>query len=442
MRRSIIALVAALSLLCGTLTVTDVGADRLPPSASSPQKRLPSGEGDFQEGQVIVKFKPGVSPQSALAVVRGLGGEPAAPTSKIGSRLLKVPVGTELRVVEALRSNPNVEYAEANHRCYALLDPDDPGISAGSQWPLEKIRAFQAWDIAVGGDLVIAVVDSGISPTHPDLAGKVVWGARYQNGEEGSDWTDDHGHGTHVAGIAAAVTNNGTGIAGVSWGASLLAVKFLYPTGQGVATGTYHDAALGIIAAVQHGAKVINCSFGGPDYSVELEDAVRYARDSGALVVAAAGNYASDGPVYPAAYEGVVAVGATNRYDQRSWYSNYGPHLWVAAPGGDGSGGVYSTYWTSLYGDGYEWLQGTSMAAPHVSGLAALIWTVNPAMSPLTLRNVIAQTADDLGAPGWDDEYGWGRVNAERAARAVALMVDPNAKRVYVPLVQKDATVQ
>lgn len=438
----LIALVVALSLVCGTLAVTGVGAEKSPPSPSTPQKRLPPGEGDFKEGQVIVRFKPGVSAPSALAIARSLGGEPASPVSKIGSRLLKVPAGTESRVVEALRSNPNVEYAEPNYLCHASLDPNDPGVGDGSQWPLGRIRAFQAWDISVGDDLTIAIVDSGISPTHSDLAGKVVWGVRYQDGVEGEDWADDHGHGTHVAGIAAAVTDNGVGIAGVSWGASLFAVKVLYPTGDGRATGTYYDATRGIIAAADRGARVINCSFGGPAYSSDLEDAVRYALDKGALVVAASGNYGTGAPIYPAACEKAIAVGATNQDDQRSWYSGYGSHLWVAAPGGDGSGGVYSTYWRAQDGDCYGWLQGTSMAAPHVSGLSALIWSINPEMAPLSLRNILSGTADDLGTVGWDAEYGWGRINAERAARAVALTVDPDAKRVYVPLVQRDATVQ
>ncbi len=440
MGRLLLATVVVLSLVLAGLAVTGAGADR--PLADEPlldthtvQTTPPTPrQGGFKEGHVIVKFKPGVAASSAQAVVRGAGAQEIAHIPQIGARLLQVPAGGEQRIAEALKKNPNVEYAEVNYTCHALLIPNDPAIALGYQWNLDRIRAYQAWDVSTGGNVRIAIVDTGISPTHPDLAGKVVWGIRYYgDGWSDSNWQDDNGHGTHVAGIASAVTNNGQGVAGVTWGASLLAIKVLDSAGS----GSYYDVARGILAAADQGARVINLSLGSQASSSGLADAVKYAQDRGALVVAASGNYGNDVPVYPAACADVVAVGATNESDQWASYSSYGPHLWVAAPGGDGSGGVLSTYWASG-SDVYAWLTGTSMAAPHVSGLAALLWSINSDMSALSLRSILSGTADDLGAPGWDPCYGWGRINAERAARVVHLTVDPNAKKVYVPLVQRN----
>lgn len=439
MGRLLLAIAIVISLALAALA-TGAGADR--PAADelsmaaggTPTAPVAREAGGFKEGHVIAKLKPQVPASSAEAIIRGAGGRELSRIPQIGAQLLQVPAGAEQRVAEALKKNPNVAYAEPNYTCHAFLIPDDPAITLAYQWNLDRIRAYQAWDISTGGNVRIAIVDTGISPTHPDLAGKVVWGVRYYGeGWSDSNWQDDNGHGTHVAGIASAVTNNGQGVAGVTWGASLLAVKVLDSAGN----GDYYNVERGIVAAADQGARVINLSLGGRSSSGGLADAVRYAQDRGALVVAASGNYGDDTPMYPAAYANVVAVGATNIYDQWASYSCYGPHLWVAAPGGDGAQGVLSTYWSSR-GDAYDWLAGTSMATPHVSGLAALLWSINPDISALSIRAILSGTADDLGAPGWDPYYGWGRINAERAARVVYLTVDPNAERVYVPLVERN----
>jgi subtilisin family serine protease len=180
--------------------------------------------------------------------------------------------------------------------------------------------------------------------------------------------------------------------------------------------GYYSDVADGVIYAVDNGAKVVNLSLGGPDDSTTLANAVEYAHDRGVLVVAAAGN--SYGAVlYPAAYPHVLAVAATDRLDQRHPASSFGPELDIAAPGVD----IYSTF----RGGGYETLTGTSMATPHVSGLAALIWSFAPSLSVDQVENTIESTADDLGTPGRDDYYGYGRINAGRALRSLVLQTAP-----------------
>ena len=233
--------------------------------------------------------------------------------------------------------------------------------------------------------------------------------------------TDDFGHGTHVAGIAAAATNNGIGIAGVSWGARVMPVKVLDQYGN----GWYSDIADGIVYAADNGAKIINLSLGGAAASQTLCQAAAYAQQKGALLVAATGN-AGAAVLYPAACDGVLAVAATDRSDQRASFSNYGPEVDLAAPGVD----IYST-WPWL--DGYFTKSGTSMAAPHVSGVAALVWSRWPEWDNIEVSRRIMETAVDVDVSGWDPYTGWGRLDA---AAALASNGDP-ARRVYLPFVTR-----
>jgi subtilisin family serine protease len=225
---------------------------------------------------------------------------------------------------------------------------------------------------------------------------------------------DDYGHGTHVAGIAAAVSNNDLGITGVSWGAKIMPLKMLNASG----TGTTFNLAKAIYFAVDNGAQVINMSLGASCGSgwPEVEDAVDYAVAKGVLLIAAAGN--NQPYVFcPAAIADVVAVGATSATDVRASFSNYGPELEVVAPGVD----IYST----LVGGGYGTTNGTSMAAPFVAGLAALLRSSDPALTAGDVTTVIQNTSDDLGSPGWDPLYGHGRINAWRALAATSLQTSP-----------------
>ena len=198
-------------------------------------------------------------------------------------------------------------------------------------------------------------------------------------------------------------------------------------------TGTAANAALAIGWAEQHGANIINLSLGGPDWSQTLQDAINLAHGSGSLIIAAMGNQNTNAPYYPAACENVFAVSATTQLDGRAPYSNYGSHNDIAAPGGSMSyygqtTGIYSTmptypvYMTTQYGYviNYDYLQGTSQAAPYVSGLAALIWSLSPGLTPDQVQQAIESTADDLDPAGWDQVFGWGRINA-RAAVVVVL---------------------
>jgi len=286
--------------------------------------------------------------------------------------------------------------------------PNDP-YYADYQWNLRQIRAPEAWDLTTGDRrVVIAIVDTGIALDHPDLIDKLVPGINLVT--PGAPPADDNGHGTHMAGIAAAATNNGVGVAGVSWEARLMPVKVLDQTGG----GDVNRVAQGITWAVDHGARVINLSFDGPDPSQALADAVQYARGKGALVVAAVGNEGRADPTYPAALDGVMAVAATDRNDQRLASSNTGSYVSVAAPGQD----IPSTYWDPSAGNTYALASTSSQGAPHVAGLAGLIWSVNPDLSGDAVRQLIENHADDVGRPGRDDETGFGRINAYRALQA------------------------
>lgn len=376
---------------------------------------LPPGGGEFVPGEVLVKFRsdtPPASVQAALSAqdVRAVGEVPALSVQR-----LTVPEGQELAVITALRHHPLVEYAEPNYIIRAILTPNDPYFS--SQWSLTKIGAPQAWDVTTGSsDITIAIVDSGIDLDHPDLSGKIILGYDYVNG----DWIpdDDFGHGTHVAGIAAAWTNNGQGVAGVSWGARLMALKVLDAGGY----GTYANVASAVTYAADNGARIINLSLGGSSDSQTLRDAVIYAYNAGCVVVAATGN--NNGPVlYPAKYAEAFAVASTDSTDQR--YSdpfngsNYGPEVDIAAPGVN----IYSTY----RGSGYIYMTGTSMATPHVAGLAALIWSEYPSYTNDQVEGRIEMTALDLGANGWDQYYGHGRIDAHAALCTPDLGASPES---------------
>ena len=387
--------------------------------AGEPSTASSSAEiGQFVPGEALVKFKSGARAESIEALLSAQSLELLEQIHGLGILRLSVPLGHELEKIEALKRYPLVEYAEPNYIAHVALIPDDTYYSA--QWALAKIQAPAAWDATTGdSNVIIAVIDTGVDLDHPDLAAKM-WsnpkeipgngldddGNGFIDDVRGWDFVsddnvpqDDHGHGTHVAGIAAAETNNSIGIAGLSWGARIMAVKVLNEKGE----GTYFDVAQGIKYAADQGAKIVNLSLAGSDYSLALKDAVSYAHDvMGCLLVGAVGN--DSGPVeYPAKFPMVVAVAATNASDERAYFSNYGPEVDVAAPGVS----IWSTFWD----DSYAYKHGTSQATPHVAGLAALIWSVNPTLTQDEVESIIERAAVDLGEPGRDNYYGHGRID-------------------------------
>lgn len=343
---------------------------------------------------------------------------------------LHLPAGSDvLAIAQALSTDSNVEYAEPDYLAQAAFIPNDPHYS--DQWGLPQIQTDLAWDMTQGSPAVaIAIVDTGIDLDHPDLSTEL-WinpgeipgngqdddGNGYIDDVNGWDWVnndnepqDDIGHGSHVAGTAAAATDNGIGVAGVCPNCRLMALKVLDAAGQ----GTYSDIAQGITYAADKGAKVINLSLGGYADAQLLRDAVAYTAQS-SVVVAAAGNDNKQDFFYPAAYNDyVVAVVATDNNDQKAAFSNYGDWIDLSAPG--------VSIWSTLYDDTYAAWSGSSMAAPFVAGVAGLVHSQHLDWSAGTVRGQLLHTADDIDTlnPGYEGKLGRGRVNAFQALTLTA----------------------
>ena len=302
-----------------------------------------------------------------------------------------------IREVEVRRL---ARYVEPNIRFEVDSVPNDPDWP--KQWGPHKIKADWAWNTATGDpSVLVAVVDSGIDWNHPDLAANyVALGYDWVNND--SDPMDDYGHGTHCAGVIAAVINNSIGIAGLAK-VSVMAEKGLSARGYG-----YEDwLANAIIHAVDQGANIISMSWGSYFHSELIYEAIQYAYNTGVLLVAAAGNDAWSLKHYPAAYNEVIAVSATDEFDEPAKFTNFGDWIDVAAPGVR----IYSTVWN----DSYDYMSGTSMSTPHISGVAALIWSQFPDMTRDQVCTQLLRTADDLGDSGLDEFFGHGRVNARNA---------------------------
>ncbi|NBC22689.1 MAG: S8 family serine peptidase [Gammaproteobacteria bacterium] len=349
----------------------------------------------------------------------------------------------------------DAEVAEVNVLRHPMLEPNDPLYA--QQWHYPSIGLEDAWEITTGqvpdNQVVVAVVDTGVALAHPDLDeqllrdnnGQVVGfdfiedPARANDGDGIDSNPDDPGdhargpgtgsyHGTHVAGTVAAESNNDSGVAGVSWGARLMPLRAL-----GIDGGTTFD----VMQAVRYAAglsnvsgatppvraDIINLSLGSDFFSEAEQATIEAVRAEGVIVVASAGNDASNVPSYPASYDGVVSVSATTISGTHASYSNFGPAVDVAAPGGGGGDGVLSTLAQGTGNDlefGAGFLVGTSMAAPHVSGVIALMKAIYPALTPAELDALLqdGQLTDDAGPAGRDDEYGWGIINAANAVQA------------------------
>jgi thermitase len=389
-------------------------------------------------GELLVKFKPGTGNAEIAQLNAAHSARVIDIIPQLGVRRLRIPVGSdEGQAAAAYSRSGKVQYAEPNYIASAVVMPNDPFYASG-QWNLQKVEAPAAWNLTTGSaSVAVAVIDTGVSASHPDLAGKVIAGYDFANND--SDPTDDYapsGHGTKVAGIIGAASDNGAGIAAIAWQSPILPVKVCDSTGQ----CSDANIASGIIYAVDQGAKVINISLAGPGFSSTLADAVNYAWDKGAVVVAAAGNSGSSPVLYPAAYPNVVAVGATSEdnplfgSDQRASFSSYGQELDIVAPGIN----IDSTDYSGTYSSG----SGTSFAAPQVAGAAALLWA-RGASSNSAVVSALYQGAFDINdishygsGPGRDDYYGWGRLDIYRSLLALgsAPMPTPTPALTLTPI--------
>ena len=370
-------------------------------------------------GELVVFFTPGTA-ASQVAWERVASGIKVAQPPELQilhAAVVRVPMGNEKNIAAALMHQPGIRWVERNYPVSPMIAPHDT-IPNDPLWPQQygprHIQAPAAWDITIGqSNVIIAVVDSGIDSTHPDLQNQLVPG--YDVVERDNQPQDRCGHGTHVAGIIAAEANNNIGVAGMAWQAKIMPVKVL----DAHCGGTIADVAEGIIWATQHGARIINLSLGGSRASTLLEDATYYAYQHGVALFAAAGNDGGTHIIYPAAYPWVMAVGATDEADQRASFSDTGPELDIMAPGVD----ILSTtpredfYYHDLIGTSQEYgtLSGTSMATAFASGAAALLASTTAYNSPDAIYQGLTQTAKDLEAPGHDSQTGWGLIRVFNA---------------------------
>ncbi len=383
---------------------------------------LDLSEAELVPGGIVVDFKDGTTEAQFDTWETDWGVDLEFNSVESADDGLTVAVGVA-DVEEALariRQHPEVESAEPLMVYRSSYTPNDPEYA--KQWNLRMIDMPKAWDSSRGKGVVVAVLDTGIAYEDyddfkqvPDLKGvKFVKGYDFVNDDEHAN--DDHGHGTHVAGTIAQATNNGEGVAGVAFEATLMPVKVLNHFGS----GTSADIADAIRFAADKGAKVINMSLGGGGYSQAMASAVEYARKKGVTVVAAAGNAGRARVEYPAAYPGAVAVSAVGPQGTRAPYSSYGKELDIAAPGGDKRGGdqngiiqntidarnparsVYASY------------QGTSMATPHVAAVAALLYAAG-ASGPDEVEKALFAGATRVNDQAWTEEYGHGLLNAQSA---------------------------
>jgi len=354
------------------------------------------------KGEILVKFKPAVKPKEVRQIFAKHSLVQRKLIEKLQGHLMKIPEEKTIEeMIQELKKDPDVIYAEPNFTLQSLSTlPDDEYFDR--QWATNKIELNNAWDLEKGNaDVTIAVLDSGIDLDHPDLKQNIIPGYDFVN--DNSDAWDDNGHGTAIAGVIGAIGDNSEGIAGVDWQSKLIPLKVV--DGDGI--GTYYDVAQGIIYAADHNARIINLSIGGYAYSYALKDAVDYALEKGCVLVAAVGNDGIDAPMYPAAYEGVIGIAATDSQDRIDKNSNYGDFVDLAAPG-------LSIYTTEPEGR-YGYNSGSSLACSHTAGLVGLILSSNPSLSKDNIEGILYDSCDYIKE---DNSYGHGRINAYRALLA------------------------
>jgi len=433
-------------------------------------------EPGYVSDEVLVKFKTGILPAKVEEIFNGLNVTKISEIEKLEVHRLNIPEGISvLEIINRFEKNPFVEFAEPNYYVYASFVPNDTFYSF--QWHFDNptfggIHMESAWDITTGdSSIVVAVLDTGVAyerfsdpnpancysmigqlkkcpgPTideyfqAPDLAStafSILTGSDLVNND--SHPNDDESHGTHVTGTVAQSTNNNLGVAGVAFDTTIMPIKVLDANGNGLSS----VVANGIILATDNGAKIISMSLGSSSPSSTIESAVNYSFNNGVTVIAACGNSGSgSGCDFPAAFTNVISVGATQYDESKAPYSNFGSNLDLVAPGGntgvdqngDGfaDGVLQQTFGsnTDTSDFAFWFFQGTSMSTPHVSGVAALLLSLDSSLTPDDIRNILQSTADDLGASGRDNTFGHGLLNASAAVNSIA----PSGEFISITLI-------
>lgn len=356
-------------------------------------------------GQLLVQRRAGIPDSTLHNLLAQHGAQVIDTIAGIDVLVLNVPEERLETIREALSHNVTFTFVERNFVGGGGYLPNDPNY--GSEWHLSKVSAPSGWNISTGDTgIIIAVIDSGVDPSHPDLAAKLLPGYNYLN--RNTDTHDVLGHGTAVAGTAAAISDNQTGVAGIAWRNPVLPLVVLNSSNY----ATYSDIASAIIFAADNGAKVINISIGGSSYSSTLQSAVNYAWNKGVVIVASAMNNSSSTPMYPAALDNVIAASATDKSDNFASFSNYGQWIDLSAPG--------VSILTTSNGGSYGSWSGTSFSSPIIAGLAALVFSAKPTLTNAQVIDLMRQNSDDLGVIGYDNYFGHGRVNVNETLLAAS----------------------
>jgi len=407
------------------------------------------GQSGFESGHVLVKFKDSVSTSRVSNIITGQNhrSEERIGGGKMGQiHRLAVPEGSESDIVEMYKNMPEVEYAELNQRVKASggrmpasipdqqaeaasfsrssspskrpvaaptpapvatsVSVNDPNFS--QQWYLTDINAPQAWLTTEGSkSIIIAILDTGVDSTHPDLSPNMIAGYNFYDGN--TNTADVQGHGTAVAGSAVQASNNKIGGAGICWNCQIMPVRIAYnDNGEGYAY--YSTIAQGMQWASDHGAQIENVSYEGISSSSAILSAAQYVYNHGGLVFGCAGND-SDNPGY-AASPYINIVSALQQGDTLASFSNFGPNVNFSAPG--------NNIYTTMMGGGYGYWWGTSFSSPITAAVAALAWSVNPALTNAQVQTIMNSSVDDLGSVGWDQYFGNGKIDAAKAVAAAA----------------------
>ena len=374
-------------------------------AAASENRIVKSKGGKWAKARVLVAPRAGLPEAEFDKLLTAHGAKFARKLNGLDVHVVELPLesdGDEPIVARAFANNPHVKFAEVDEIVSISGTTNDPTLP--SEWHINKIGAKSAWDRSTGAGIVIAILDTGVQASHPDLQANMVAGWNvYQNN---SISEDVHGHGTAVAGAAAAVGNNGMGVAGVAYRAKIMPIRVTDAAGS---------TSLSILAkaltwAADHGADVANVSFSNTFKSSTMQAAAQYLRSRGGITVVSANNNGIDERA--ANTDTMITVSATDANDVRASFSSWGSMVDVAAPG--------VTIQTTLWRSGYGWGTGTSFSTPIVAGTVALIMSANPGLSPSQVENILFTSATNLGAAGYDTQYGWGRVNAAAAVMAAS----------------------
>jgi len=378
--------------------------------ASAASAATAAGAHQFAPGRILIGARAGLS-RADLAGLLAVHGGKARKIGQSDLYIVDLAVrGLEKNVVEKLARHPQLKFAELDLRVKSTLVPNDPYY--GSQWHLPKIGSASAWNTTQGAGVTIAILDSGIDARHPDLAANLVPG--YNLVDNNADTSDVCGHGTAVAGTAAALSNNGAGVAAIAGKARIMPLRIAYfDAAQNACYAYYSTIASGLTYAADRGARIANVSYGGVAGSAAIQNAAQYLKGKGGLVFVSAGNNGIDENIVPST--AMIPVSATNSSDAITSWSSYGSFVALSAPG--------AGIWSTSSGAGYQSWNGTSFSSPLSAGVAALMMAANQTLDAVQIEKMLFSTAVDLGAAGRDNRYGYGRVDAAAGVQAAASAV-------------------